>query len=63
MNRSNCFNVLTLFLNHQSQEPLPPEGKVLHQTPIEVHTAADPAIAAVEENRRVRSTFYRKWEM
>jgi len=40
MNRISSFTVLTSFLNHQSQEPLP-EGKVLHQTPIEVHTAAD----------------------
>jgi hypothetical protein len=38
MNRISSFTVLTSFLNHQGQEPLP-EGNALHQTPIEVHTA------------------------
>src|SRR5512136_1633950 len=44
MNRISRFTVLTSFRNKQSQEPLP-GGKVLHQTPIEVHTAADVACA------------------
>ena len=38
MNRISSLAVLTLFLNKQSQKPLP-GGKVLHQTLIEVHTA------------------------
>ncbi len=46
MNRISSFPVLTSFLNLQGQQPLPPEGKVLHQTPIEAQTAADTATAA-----------------
>lgn len=45
MNRISCFPVLTSFRNNQSQE-LSGLRKVLHQTPIEVHTAADVACAA-----------------
>jgi Transposase IS116/IS110/IS902 family len=41
MNRISSFTVLTSFLNNQSQALCHQKEKVLHQTPIEVHTTAE----------------------